>query len=167
MARQLALAGLAAALGLACSSSDPALSDAKPRWRHGLREGAVGCYLVRAEADVAAGTDSLLYARLERFGLLSDMDSLYAPTRRVRLFSRRQLTVLDTGFVGWTADSLTDTIRVHAGDGFTAIGVAFPVGRDSVRGLATGHGDTGPPFSWSLGHVWVKREPCPTSNTRL
>ena len=66
-----------------------------------LRESAVGCYAVMPENDVDTATAGLLLARLARFALDSELDTLYAPTRRVRVLSGSALTVLDTAFTGW------------------------------------------------------------------
>jgi hypothetical protein len=63
----------------------------------------------------------------------------------------------------WTADSLTDTVRLSFIDGFT--GAVFvlearpPV--DTLRGRVFESWDAGPPFQTPRGSAYAIREACP------
>jgi hypothetical protein len=59
----------------------------------------------------------------------------------------------------WSADSLTDTVRVSVGDGFTGVVISGVRTDSGLRGRATGFSDRGP-TEYDLGPVEYSTRPC-------
>jgi hypothetical protein len=162
----LGLAAIAVLGGIAWWRTRP---EAPPLPRRTLRLEVLGCYalfgadgrrvdttyynaspLVRLDSGSASGTvDSVA-------GMLRDLvalDTLGRPSRTTR------------GLLGptWTADSLSDTIRVSFVNGFSGaefVLAAPPRGGDTLRGRAVEHWDFGPATT-RRGAAHAVRIACP------
>jgi hypothetical protein len=65
----------------------------------------------------------------------------------------------------WSADSLTDTVRLFFTNGFSgaffALNLPVKSHSDTLKGRADSFIDVGPPFERSLGDAWAIRRACP------
>ena len=147
--RVRALLSMLSAFALACAGPE---SAGEVLTRHSVPSVVPGCYALATGHDTAALGRARLF-RLDADPVSATHRDLHPATSLVD--STRERVSL------WSADSLSDTVRVSIGDGFTgvtAIVVASPTG---LRGRAIGYGDAGPSES-VLGEVEYARRPCPT-----
>ena len=62
----------------------------------------------------------------------------------------------------WRVDSLTDTVRVQAGDGFAAhFFRGSPTSNGDLVGVTGAAGDVGPPFEHNVHSAMLSRRACP------
>ena len=142
----------------ACRRDDA--SVARPAgYARTLRTDALGCFNLHLGSDV----DSAGRAGLRRYFARFRLDSAAVPPKTAARRVFHAMPEDEPAYVAtsaWYTDSLSDTITVFRGDGFTSIGMRLaPQGRDWV-----GHGfsstDVGPPFSFDLGSVRALRAAC-------
>jgi hypothetical protein len=122
---------LAAVLCVACSTTR---SSEHPIAKRGLRDGTVGCYLVRIEGPA---TENPLGASAV-IELQSASISVERPyLRRIAVIGPRDS--MDLPLRVWSADSTSDSIRISMGMPFA--GVTVVIDPSSGTGVATSHGD--------------------------
>lgn len=120
---------------------------------------AVGCYELTSSTSYELDEGTLRRFRLRaesvspqrpllhRVDLLGPRDSLEATFVRLRL---------------WRVDSLSDTVRVQAGDGFAAQFFAgVPNANGDLIGVSGASGDVGPPFEHNVHLARSRRIACP------
>jgi hypothetical protein len=118
--------------------------------RVGVRADVIGCYALRRSRD----STSLLRAaafRLDSIPVVPPYRKLH-PAWSLRDSVRERMTF-------WSADSLTDTIRVSVGDGFTGVVISGVRTDSGLQGRATGFSDRGP-TEYDLGPVEYSTRPC-------
>ena len=145
------------ALGLALAASG--CRDPLPR--EGLRTELLGCYaLAYSDSAQAAGWGAPRYIVL---------DSAHAgpwPGRHLRFEASAEVPRLG-GW--WLADSLSETVRLTATDGFVAVHLTLTGGPDSLHGRATVSTDVGR-GQQVVGRVLGRRLSCmklPTVDTTI
>ena len=156
-------------LAAARASAAQAPFDTVPPARLSLRAELVGCYalsagehpLSQSEYYNASGLVWLdtsvarQWAPSEAFRMLVPLDSSLDPTSR----SRRHVGP------SWSADSLTDSVRLSFSDGFSGAFLVLlaPAGVrvDTLRGRVANAWDFGPPFVTDRAPARAVRLPCP------
>jgi hypothetical protein len=133
--------------GIACAKAEPSTEVLA---RRGAPPAVAGCY------TLATGHDTVAFARARAFRLelrpaSAKHPDLHPATSLVDS-TRERLSL-------WSADSLSDTVRVSIGDGFTGVTAVVMPSRDGLRGHAISYGDMGPSAS-RLGEIAYERRPC-------
>ena len=123
---------------------------------------AAGCYEL-----ISLVTDQLEIGALRRFRLLPQSVSIQRPRfHRVQLLATRD-SIADA-FLPlrlWSVDSLSDTVRVQAGDGLTAqFFRGIPTANGDLLGVAGTTGDVGPPFEHGMHSARFARISCPPAS---
>jgi len=121
------------------------------------RLAAAGCYTLQQLDSSTRGVDRLASFRLLTNPVSSQRTSPY----RVELLVHDGTSVERLGVITiWSLDSLTDTVRVQLGDGFTGQFFAgVPHGPDLV-GLSGAFGDAGPPFTFNVRPTRARHTTC-------
>lgn len=136
-----------ALLAVACVRKEP---DRAAVARVGLPAGVMGCYtLLRSHESASLGRT--LSFRLDSLPALSKHPGLH-PARSLRANAREFMSF-------WSADSLTDTIGVSIGDGFTGVLISAVPSHGRLRGRARAFSDYGP-TELELGDVEYVSRPC-------
>ena len=150
---------------LAACRPDHRAEAGPPRDARALRRAALGCYRLQLGSDV----DSLGRAAVARYFTTFQLDSAVVQPAAA---ARRVIHAMpaDEPAYGatseWRTDSLTDSITVVRGDGFTAIGMRLaPAGQDWA-GRVVSQTDAGPPFIFDRGSVRVSPVACADLGSR-
>ena len=170
---KLILAASAALAVAACAAAPEPSDSAVARSREiplrlTLREDVVGCYALYAHGRLldssyynsapsvelsAATFDSVQgLGGASRHLLPLDVDEAY----------RRRVAEADFG-PSWSADSLSDSVRLSFVDGFSGtelVLAAPPEKPDTLRGRVFESWDFGPPFETTHGPAYAVRRPC-------
>jgi hypothetical protein len=132
---------------VACRQHEPAPES---RARVGIRADVIGCYALLHSRD------STTLRRAAGFRL--DSIPVVPPYRELHpAWSLRDSVAERMSF--WSADSLSDTVRVSIGDGFTGVVISGVRTASGLRGRATGFSDRGP-TEYELGLVEYSAHPC-------
>ena len=157
-------------VGTLCVASASTGHAQRPLLRNGLRAELVGCYalftapagdaqrsLYNASASVRLDSQAVdprgSRSSSTALRLLTPLTAPNAPM----VASPRQFTRT------WTADSLTDTVRLSFVDGFSGAVFVFAAPRtnpDTLFGRRSEHWDFGPPFETTHGLARAIRQPC-------
>ena len=149
-----------------------------PLARYGLRADVVGCFALRwtprrppqqeyyrASAQVRLDT-AVRTLRTPRSvpGVARQLARLDAGGRAMDTVAARTWAAPPA----WSADSLTDSIRVSFLDGFSGAMFVFAAapGADTLPGRAENHWDSGPPFVTDLGTATAVRVYCHADRSR-
>jgi hypothetical protein len=162
-----ALAVLLLAANIAGCFATPREGQPPPPARHALRREVPGCYAIfdedrkPAHVNLYGPSPQVLLVGTPDTGTRRDiilLDSTGAP-------SRQPPDGVFNGFA-WTADSLSDTVRVSFHNGFSGAAVALRVPTDAelrigdtLRGRAVEHWDFGNPVT-DAGDAFAVRVPC-------
>jgi len=130
--------------------------------RNGLRRDLIGCYALYFERGRVDGSlfNAAPSVRLDSMPFRSPWRSMTGLSLAGHPTPLRELSLPSL----WTADSLTDSVRLSFVDGFS--GAVFvldaPAGRtDTLRGRVFESWDAGPPFVTPRGLAHAVRESCP------
>jgi len=148
----------------------PALGQQRPpTWRRSLRSDVLGCYALYFERRRVNGSlyNATPSVRLDSAAWRPNpRDSTQLGFRIMigRTMSGVRATVRSGALPPrWSADSLTDTVRLSFIDGFN--GAVFVLGAppgyaDVLRGRVFEFRDAGPPHEIARGMAYALREPC-------
>jgi len=161
----LSAAALTAIVGMAWWRSRP---EQEASLRRALRGDLLGCYALFG-AD-GRRIDTTYYnaspiVRLDSAALAGTIDSLAGMWRQLAALDTLGMARRTTRGMwapSWSADSLSDTIRVSFVNGFSGAEfvLAAPPGVDTLRGRAAEHWDFGPGTK-RRGAAHAIRVPCP------
>ena len=139
----------------------PAVEAPSHLYARALRTAAIGCYRLDPYGVTDARWRQQLMRHLGVFRL--GKDSVFAPEpgrREVTGIPRTANDSLRGVVFRWVADSLTDSIDVGGGDGFTGFAIIVAPNATGWSGRAEYWEDVGPPFEHDLGLVRVASIPC-------
>jgi hypothetical protein len=162
-ARYLLISGLSV---LWCS--DARAQARPPLTRNGVRAELLGCYALYSgrtrvsnalyNATPSVRLDSLTVGRL---GIADTVPGIRRAL--IPLTAANERVATRRGPPSWTADSLTDSVRLSFVDGFsgTVFVLAAAAGRaDTLTGRLFESWDFGPPFQTTHGPARAVRQPC-------
>jgi hypothetical protein len=140
--------------------------------RRALRSEIVGCYALYGNKGQRVDTTYQHASPLVRLDstLPSGVVATFAGMFRVLIafdsLGRPRGTTSEMFPPTWSADSLSDTIRVSFGDGFSGAEFSLaapPRALDTLWGRAAEHWDS-PPSTTRRGSAYALRVPCPIAN---
>ena len=144
---------LLASTGLNCRRE--AAPDATPPVRESLRSELVGCYRLDAPDRAAPG---LSWLRTPQAFALDSAVAGRGPQFRALRLAPTDSTIAPDAF--WTADSLTDTVRVHLTTGLSGLTLVFSASsKDTLQGALFTWADAGP-SDWREGDAIAIRASC-------
>ena len=127
----------------------------------GVRTAALGCYRLDASLLSDTARRQWVLAHLGTFRLRADSLIARRPElRRVSGLPKAARVPPDTLFGVWSADSLSDSIRVSATDGFQGISLVVAPANTEWRGRVASFTDFGPERVHEFGQVRVQRMSC-------
>lgn len=140
-------------LALGCQRYDPSSAVESPHlFARTLRRAAVGCYRLDPYGVTDLQEKQELMRYFATFRLSEGPSALGNPAMRDVTGMHQPTADPVTGVVvAWMADSLSDSITVDAGDGFSGFGVHVAPDLHGWSGHAYTWGDVGPPFEHELG----------------
>jgi len=161
---------LVTALALGTLPAAHALAQRPARARVGLRAELVGCYalftapaggaersLYNASASVRIDSQFVGYLKTDKDPNLARVLVALTPPNAPTVARPRPFAP------SWTADSLTDTVRLSFVDGFSGavfVLAARPGQADTLTGRRFESWDFGPPFETTHGPARAIRRPC-------
>lgn len=127
------------------------------------RSAAAGCYTLQRLDSSTRGFGLLAHFRLLANSVSRKRTSPY----RLELLAQDGKTVEQVGVISiWSLDSLTDTVRVHVGDGFSGqFFTGVPDGPDLI-GISGAFGDAGPPFTFNVRPTRARQTTCLAATDR-
>ena len=135
------------------SDCRPKRDNDEPPQRLGVPTGSGGCYEVASSEERAKSN----LVRARSFRLDTARVSLQHPELRRVITPPGESSA--TSLSLWSADSLSDTLRISIGDGFTGVTLATVLKGATLAGEVTAWGDGGP-WNENLGRVRLTKIPC-------
>ena len=120
----------------------------------GIRTAALGCYRLDASMLTDTARRQWVLAHLGTFRLRADSFMARRPEwRRVSGLPKVARVIADTLIGMWVADSLTDSIRVSASDGFQGVSLVLAPANAEWQGRVLSLTDFGPQRVHHFGQV--------------
>lgn len=127
----------------------------------GIRTAALGCYRLDASTLTDTAHRQWVLAHLGTFRLRADSVMARPPDwRRVSGMPKVGRMIADTLIGVWVADSLTDSIRVTASDGFQGVSLVLAPANAEWHGRVVSFTDFGPQRVHHFGHIRARPMSC-------